>query len=222
LLNRQSPRERLFAEAFACGFSASDAYRKALGKTAGNRRNADRQQGYKIKSRPRVGAAIQAMLTDRSVSARMDREGILLLLREIIEKCRYSGSPAERHLLIHALRLMAKIQGELDNHQSTRKQATGNHTAGEIRARVAQIIAEAKCGDANTGGPSVGVVPFGTSIQHDTRSEIRGMSPSTAKTAATASAPPMPLENENRSSPPIPWLVPYPRSRESAFMGVGG
>jgi hypothetical protein len=110
LLDDLTPLQRAFVEWYASGCSAAAAYRKASGRDPGP---TARNNGAQLLNKPHVRVAVAAALRDRNVGARCDREWMLQKLYEVAEQCERSGRVADMNALIGALRLMARLQGEL-------------------------------------------------------------------------------------------------------------
>jgi hypothetical protein len=137
--------ERAFVEWFASGLSAAAAVRKAAGRDAGPAPDASRQQGYKLRARPRVKAAIEACLADRTAAARLDREWLLQKLLAYIDDCEQRGSPRATRRLIEALQLVGKLQGWLGNGRRSSSSSTRRPTvASEPSRRLDDLIAKAQ------------------------------------------------------------------------------
>jgi Terminase small subunit len=141
LLARLTPLERGFVEHYASGCNGAEAYRRASGREAGADTDTSRQLAYKIKNRPRVRAALQAALADRNVGARVDREWIIQKLHSIVCKCEESGSVRAMNTLATAIRLMARVQGELDGSRQPPPSAQAGGP-GHVRRRIEEIIAD--------------------------------------------------------------------------------
>lgn len=138
LLADLTPLQRAFAEWYACGYSAAEAYRRASGRGG----NMDRQSAYQVKGHPAVREAIQACLGDRNFGARMDREWKLQVVFEQVSRARQSRDPRMLALIPRFLRLAAELQGEVGQTVAPKD----NPAAGksDIRERMDRLIAQAK------------------------------------------------------------------------------
>jgi hypothetical protein len=143
LLSELSPLERAFAEWYASGLSAAEAFRRAAGLPHGPAPDASRQQGYKLRTRPRVKAAIEACLGDRNLGARLDREALLAKLFKVIEQCEGSDHPRDKATLVGALLVVARMQGYLTGRRPS-PPLGAKATASEPSQRLADLIANAQ------------------------------------------------------------------------------
>jgi hypothetical protein len=148
LMANLTPLERAFTEWVATGRSAADAHRMATGRASGT--SAARQQGHKLKARPRVRAAIDAALKDRNVGARMDREWLIARTGEAIERLRFDE---RRHFpaaaLCRLIKLLAELQGELPVRGQPYRPPVEQSPAAvaavnRFTARVQEVLAEAE------------------------------------------------------------------------------
>ena len=110
LLEDLTPLQRTFVEWYVTGSTAAEAYRKASGRDPGP---TARNNGSQLLNKPRVRVAVAAAMRDRNFDARSDREWMLMNLRAVVEHCSGSGRVEDMNSLIAAIRLMARLQGEL-------------------------------------------------------------------------------------------------------------
>ena len=92
--------------------NSAEAYRKASGTDT----ESAKQNGYDIRRRPDVRAAIDAALKDRNVGARCDREWKLAQLREAIQVVAEDKCPKAQVARGKLVMQMAALQGEIIKH----------------------------------------------------------------------------------------------------------
>ena len=157
-LAKLTPLERRFTEWYAAGYSGAEAYRRATNRRR-SQDDAARQQAFKIRSRPRVAAAIQAALNDQTVGARCDREWLLAKLRAIVEEAADARSPSASSTALAAITLMARIQGDLGSRSVAKHEYPRANAAIDIGRWIDQQIAEIR---GSTSAPEITIRP-GTS-----------------------------------------------------------
>ena len=152
-LAKLTPLERRFTEWYAAGYSGAEAYRRATNRRR-SQDDAARQQAFKIRTRPRVAAAIQAALNDQPVGARCDREWLLAKLRAIVEEAADSRSPSASSTALTAITLMARIQGNLGSRSVAKHAHPPANAAVDIGRWIDQQIAEIR---GSTSAPEITV-----------------------------------------------------------------
>jgi hypothetical protein len=145
LLRALPPTERCFVEWYATGLNAAEAFRKATGKDS----TAARQLASRMRSRPRVKAAIDAALSDRNLGPRMDREYLLGHLYVAIERLRGRDNPRAGLGIARLVKLVAQLQGELPRGRSAgphRPVGPGPGTAKlvDLRRELDGMLAESR------------------------------------------------------------------------------
>jgi hypothetical protein len=141
LLDDLTPLERGMVEWRAAGWPAAECYRRASGKESATAK----QGGYQILKRPRVAAALDAVLHDRGSDARYDREWKIARLVRIVNECSELGTPAACQTLMKALDAMGKLQGELPLGRSGRRRPPppsppSSHSG--VKQRIEAILAD--------------------------------------------------------------------------------
>jgi len=228
LLDDLSALQRAFVEWYTAGCSAAEAYRKASGRDPGP---TARNNGAQLLNKPHVRVALAAALRDRNAGARCDREWLLQKLYAIVERCDRSGRVADMNALIGAIRLMARIQGELQ--PLSRRRALPPPPEVEttnirrFRERIEAIRREADAqAAANRAAKAAGDHP----------DAVQKPASPPAGPATADPPPPPPAPPADPSTPPCrdvvglpsptpPWVPPCRvsgRGRlEPPFMGVG-
>jgi hypothetical protein len=139
LLDGLTPLERGVVEWRATGVSAAEAYRRASGRPDAA---SARQAGHQVLARPRVAAALAACLADRNVEARCDREWMFQKLFATICEAQDMHSPAGMRVLVGALALLARLQGEIGSGRAVRPPAAQPAERPEVRKRIDEILAD--------------------------------------------------------------------------------
>jgi hypothetical protein len=114
LMSGLLPVERAFVEWSSTGITAAEAYRRATGSESA----VVRQFAYRMRSRPRVKAAMDAAVSDRNFGARVDREYLLMRLYWAVERLREENTPRAGLGIARLVKLVAQLQGELPRGRS--------------------------------------------------------------------------------------------------------
>jgi hypothetical protein len=138
LLNGLTPLERATVEWKASGCTSAEAYRRASGRDGPS----VRQAGHQILARPRVAAALAAALGDRNVGARLDRQWLFQKLYATIAEAQDMHTPAGMRVLVSALALLARLQGEIGAGRRFGSPVSAPPERPEVRKRIDEMLAE--------------------------------------------------------------------------------
>jgi hypothetical protein len=109
-----TPLERAFAQHYATGGNSAEAYRKAADCPAQDRdADTSRMNGYAIRSRPRVQAAIALAMRDVNFDARLDRAWMLQRLQVALDRAEASAAPGAPKAAADIVRIIAEMKGEI-------------------------------------------------------------------------------------------------------------
>lgn len=115
LLERLLPLERCFVEWYSTGCNAAESYRQATGAME---MESAKVQGHRMRLRPHVKDAIDAVLTDRNFGARMDREFQMRRLQASLERAEKiataeGATTQDQTNVAKIVRTIAELKGEL-------------------------------------------------------------------------------------------------------------
>jgi hypothetical protein len=150
--------ERAVVEWRASGVTAAEAYRRATGKDS----DAARQGAYQILTRPRVAAALKSLLNDRNVGARVDREWVFQKLYSTISQCEDMHTPAGMWVIVSALNLVSRLQGEIGPDRAAQPTAERSAARANVAKQIEEIIAESQryiAGVKDRGATAAATVP---------------------------------------------------------------
>jgi hypothetical protein len=160
-----TPLERSFVEWYATGGNAAEAYRQATGSEYTDRHtDSTRNNGYAIRSRPRVRAAIDAAMNDVNFDARMNRQWMLQRLQVALDKAEASSEPGDQATVAKIIKTIAELKGEIV--KKSEVEHRGNAERVDIHLRVDSMLAEvSRLVAGRTGRPPIGVGGAGRAVE---------------------------------------------------------
>ena len=152
-LEELTPDEQRFVEYYTMGCNAAECYRRIRGVEY-NDRDSDRTriQGYKIRTRPRVDAAIKLAMKDAAFGAGMDREWMLQRLRVAVERAEACGGHNAQLVVGELIDRIAKLKGE---YLPERQEITVTHDLSPAMKRFTESLEMAKRRISGEATPSI-------------------------------------------------------------------